>query len=82
MSAEVIDHIGGLSSNEVAERKARGEVNAPPPAPGRTYRQIVLENVFSFIDPSTASPSNSLRGSGLALRVLENPGAAGIRELL
>ncbi len=38
MSAEVTDRIGGLSANEVAERKARGEVNAPPPAPGRTYR--------------------------------------------
>jgi len=34
----------------VAARKARGEVNAPPPAPGRTYRQIILENVFSFIN--------------------------------
>jgi hypothetical protein len=34
----------------VAARKARGEVNAPPPVPGRTYRQIILENVFSFIN--------------------------------
>ena len=34
----------------MAARKARGEVNAPPPAPGRTYRQIILENVFSFIN--------------------------------
>jgi cation-transporting ATPase E len=51
MTAEVVtDPIGGLSANEVAARKARGEVNAPPPAPGRTYRQIVLENVFSFIN--------------------------------
>src|SRR5919202_1563227 len=50
MTAEATDHIGGLSANEVAARKARGEVNAPPPAPGRTYRQIVLGNVFSFIN--------------------------------
>jgi cation-transporting P-type ATPase E len=34
----------------VAARKARGEVNAPPPPPGRTYRQIILGNVFSFIN--------------------------------
>jgi cation-transporting ATPase E len=34
----------------VAARKARGEVNAPPPAPGRTYRQIFIGNVFSFIN--------------------------------
>src|SRR5919205_705294 len=50
MTAEVTDHVGGLSADEVAARKARGEVNAPPPAPGRTYRQIVLGNVFSFIN--------------------------------
>src|SRR3954471_9467370 len=50
MTAEVTDHISGLSANEVAARKARGEVNAPPPPPGRTYRQIILENVFSFIN--------------------------------
>ena len=31
-------------------RKARGEVNVPPPSPGRSYRQITLENVFSFIN--------------------------------
>jgi cation-transporting ATPase E len=34
----------------VAERKARGEVNVPPPSPGRSYRQIFFENVFSFIN--------------------------------
>jgi cation-transporting ATPase E len=50
MTAEVTDPIGGLSADEVAARKARGEVNAPPPPPGRTYRQIILENVFSFIN--------------------------------
>jgi cation-transporting ATPase E len=47
---DVTDHISGLSADEVATRKARGEVNAPPPATGRTYRQIFIENVFSFIN--------------------------------
>src|SRR5919205_3775894 len=50
MTAESTNHISGLSANEVAARKARGEVNAPPPPPGRTYRQIILGNVFSFIN--------------------------------
>src|ERR671938_1662718 len=44
------DHTSGLSASEVATRKARGEVNAPPPSPGRTYRQIILGNVFSFVN--------------------------------
>jgi cation-transporting ATPase E len=34
----------------VAARKARGEVNVPPPSPGRSYRQINLGNIFSFIN--------------------------------
>jgi cation-transporting P-type ATPase E len=34
----------------VEARKARGEVNVPPPSPGRSYRQVILENVFSFIN--------------------------------
>ena len=43
-------HTSGLSADEVVARKARGEVNAPPPAPGRIYRQIIVGNVFSFIN--------------------------------
>ena len=43
-------HTSGLSADEVGARKARGEVNAPPPPPGRTYRQIIVGNVFSFIN--------------------------------
>ena len=43
-------HASGLSADEVVARKARGEVNAPPPPPGRTYRQIIVGNVFSFIN--------------------------------
>ena len=43
-------HTSGLSADEVVARKARGEVNAPPPPPGRTYRQIIVGNVFSFIN--------------------------------
>src|SRR5215210_3434237 len=46
----VADYVSGLSSGEVAARKARGEVNVPPPPPGRSYHQIIFENVFSFIN--------------------------------
>src|SRR5215210_1059381 len=46
----VADYVSGLSAEEVAARKARGEVNVPPPTPGRSYRQIVLGNSFSFIN--------------------------------
>jgi cation-transporting ATPase E len=46
----VTQNVGGLSAGEVAERKARGEVNVPPPSPGRSYRRIFFENVFSFIN--------------------------------
>src|SRR5215210_4092740 len=46
----VADYVSGLSAEEVAARKARGEVNVPPPTPGRSYRQIVLGNTFSFIN--------------------------------
>jgi hypothetical protein len=45
----IAEYAGGLSASEVTERKARGEVNVPPPAHGRSYRQIFFENVFSFI---------------------------------
>ena len=34
----------------MAARKARGEVNVPPPSPGRSYRQLILGNIFSFIN--------------------------------
>src|SRR5919112_3265653 len=46
----VADYVSGLSSGEVEACKARGEVNVPPPPTGRSYRQIVLGNVFSFIN--------------------------------
>jgi hypothetical protein len=46
----VADYVSGLSSGEAEARKARGEINVPPPSPGRSYRQIVFGNVFSFIN--------------------------------
>lgn len=40
----------GLSENEVKEKRAQGLGNPPPPPTGRTYAQILRENVFTFIN--------------------------------
>ena len=37
----------GLSSSEVAERVARGEVNNVPDAPSRTFSEIIRANLFT-----------------------------------
>ncbi|HLJ68923.1 MAG TPA: HAD-IC family P-type ATPase, partial [Chloroflexota bacterium] len=46
----LVQHVPGLSSAEVAERRARGEANTSPPPTGRTYATILRENVFTFIN--------------------------------
>jgi cation-transporting ATPase E len=40
----------GLSEAEVRQRRGHGLSNTAPPRIGRTYRQIVVENVFTFIN--------------------------------
>jgi cation-transporting ATPase E len=40
----------GLTGAEAAARRAAGRGNTAPPATGRTYTQIVRENVFTFIN--------------------------------
>lgn len=40
----------GLGAAEVEARRAAGLRNTPPPPTTRTYRQIVRENVFTFIN--------------------------------
>ncbi|HEX6061564.1 MAG TPA: HAD-IC family P-type ATPase [Candidatus Limnocylindria bacterium] len=40
----------GLTEVEAVRRRARGLGNRLPPATGRTYRQIVRENVLTFIN--------------------------------
>ena len=40
----------GLTEAEAASRRAAGRGNTAPPATGRTYAQIVRENVFTFIN--------------------------------
>jgi cation-transporting ATPase E len=40
----------GLTDEEAAARRSRGLGNAPPPPTTRTYRAIVTENVFTFVN--------------------------------
>src|SRR5688572_13757265 len=56
----------GLSAAQVAERRAAGLGNSPPPATSRTYREIVTENVFTFVN-------NVLFVLGIALVLVGRP---------
>lgn len=40
----------GLTSDEVADRRAQGLGTVPPPATSRSYRQIIRENVFTTVN--------------------------------
>ena len=59
----------GLTTEEVARRQAAGLSNAVALPTSRTYRQILRENVFTFIN-------NVLFLLGLALVALGRPGDA------
>lgn len=43
-------HLAGLTEAEVAERIARGEVNATPRSHAAEYRDIILRNVFTLLN--------------------------------
>jgi cation-transporting ATPase E len=59
----------GLSEREVMERRARGQGNVAPTPTSRTYWQIVVQNVFTFINVC-------LFGLGLTLALLGRIGDA------
>src|SRR5215217_5588033 len=56
----------GLSQDEVLDRRAAGQGNSAPAPTSRTYRQIVAENVFTFIN-------SCLFCLGIALALLGRP---------
>jgi len=56
----------GLSEREVLDRRASGQGNTAPAPTSRTYRQIVVENVFTFIN-------SCLFCLGIALALLGRP---------
>jgi cation-transporting P-type ATPase E len=45
-----VHHLAGLTEQEAAARLARGEGNAVPFATSRSYRRILLQNAFTFIN--------------------------------
>ncbi len=55
----------GLSSAEVAERKARGEVNLVAPSISRSYTRILFENAFTPINLILFGISVALAALGL-----------------
>jgi cation-transporting P-type ATPase E len=56
----------GLSDTEVQLRRARGQAYKPPASSGRSYRQIIVENVFTSINVL-------LFGLGVALVLVGRP---------
>ncbi|MDX1991720.1 MAG: HAD-IC family P-type ATPase [bacterium] len=63
--------LNGLSEQEAAERRRRGQGNNVRIQTGRTYRQILLQNVFTFIN-------TMIFGIGLALLWLGLAGDAAV----
>jgi cation-transporting P-type ATPase E len=56
----------GLSDGEVQARRACGQGNTAPPSTGRSYRQIIVENVLTF-------PNITLFVLGLTLVLVGRP---------
>ncbi|MFO7271085.1 HAD-IC family P-type ATPase [Sphaerobacter thermophilus] len=55
----------GLSEAEVAERRARGLTNAVPFETSRTYKRIIFENTFTFINTALFAICIALAALGL-----------------
>jgi cation-transporting ATPase E len=55
----------GLSSSEVAERKASSPDRAPTPSTSRTYKQIVRQNLLTFLNITLAAIGVVLISMGL-----------------
>jgi cation-transporting ATPase E len=50
VSSQPIDPTRGLSEQDVIQRRTQGLGNVLPPPTGRTYAQIIRENIFTFIN--------------------------------
>src|SRR3954447_21759182 len=72
----------GLSESEVPTRRANGQGNTAPPPTGRTYRQIVVENVFTFINSCLFSLGLALALLGRPLDALISTGVIGLNILV
>ena len=63
--ADDVDPARGLTTSQVAERVARGQVNDVPAAPTRTVAQIVRANIFTRF--------NAILGAMLAIILVVGP---------
>jgi cation-transporting ATPase E len=50
LTTDATDQAHGLSEREVLTRRANGQGNTAPAPTSRSYRQIIIENVFTFIN--------------------------------
>ena len=50
MQNSVDEKITGLSSEQVAERQAKGQVNTPAVSPTKTIAQIISNNIFTLFN--------------------------------
>ncbi len=50
VATDAAGQLQGLSQEEVLARRARGQGNTAPAPTSRSYRQILVENVFTFIN--------------------------------
>jgi cation-transporting P-type ATPase E len=64
--AAIAEERVGLSTAEVARRRAAGQGNPPAPATTRSYLEIIRENVFTFVN-------NVLFALGVALVLVGRP---------
>lgn len=63
LTPETTMSLVGLTEEEALARRARGEGNLAPATTSRTYKQIIVENVFTFINLC-------LFGLGITLAIL------------
>jgi cation-transporting ATPase E len=79
---EVDDQPWGLSETEVRKRRASGLANAAPLPVSRTYRDIFLENVFTFINVCLFGLGITLAALGRILDALISTGIISLNILV
>ncbi len=74
--------VAGLSTREAARRRAAGLGNVASPPTSRTYREIVTENVFTFINLSIIALGILLAVVGQPIDALLSGGAIAVNALV
>jgi len=74
--------VAGLSTREAAVRRAAGLGNAAAPSTSRTYREIVSDNLFTFINLSIIALGVLLAVVGQPIDALLSGGAIAVNALV